>query len=386
MDDVDAGGGDAGAENAPHDHGGEQGKREEKYYCGLLKREIVAIFFSAVLPVGDAWSDLAVLVGWYVADQTSWLLIGIIIHLISGTLSGCLCAAWELSPRADGAMATLWFPISMVLGVLGVVPVASTLVVLADSGDNADREQIERDFFYLKAIKAVELLFESLPQSAVQTYVGVSYGYLDPGADNFSPVLALSVSIALINAGTTVMGTEAMGRNLELPDDYHRISLLSVYGAITAAWRFTQVSAFILWFSLFACSAKFYAAIPATVGVLTLGAMVWEAGFERSDRNNEGFGLATRLANLHLLNLAVMCFFFFYSGNVPVLGNYEWKPQANNYLNRTQPFRACHLSAMHAMLTASGTLLDGCSRAQSQPSRLMIQTRHNSMNVKQGPA
>ena len=327
MDDLEA-------DDVNH-NGGPNNRGSQKYYCGFLSSELIGIFFSVFLPLSDAWSDIAVIVGWYMADQMNWFVIGVIIHLIAGTLSGCLLAAWELSPRSNGIMATCWFPFGMVLGVLGLSPVVSALVALSDGGKDAGRERIERDFFFLKSIKAVELLFESLPQSAVQSYVGVSYGYLDPGADNFSPVLAVSVSIALVSAGTTLMGTEAMGRNLVLSGDYRRISLMTVYGVLTATWRFTQVGAFILWLSLFACYAKGWAAIPATVGVLTLGAMVWEAGFERSDPETQGVGKPKRLHVLHLFNVAGMCFFFFFSGTIPST-NFYWGPQANNYLNRMQ--------------------------------------------------
>jgi hypothetical protein len=356
MDAVESGvEADAGADSLHHDGGDDDDQHgaEEKRCCGFLPRELVSIFFSVVLPVSDAWSDVLVLAGWWATDETDWLTIGIIIHLIAGTLSGCLCAAWELSPRASGAMAACWFPIAMVLGVLGLAPVASALVTLSDGGRDTDREQIERDFFFLKSIKAIELVFESLPQSAVQCYVGVSYGFLDPGADNFSPLLAVSVSIALLNAGTTLMGTEAMGRNLVLPSDYHRISLLSAYGALTAVWRFTQVAGFILWLSLFACSSKVWAAIPATVGVLTLGAMAWEAGFQRSDPETTSLGRPKHLAHIHLFNLTCMCFFFFWSGKVPIGQGWYWEPQANNYLNRARsshahPHPACCLLTTHS--------------------------------------
>ncbi len=327
MEDVEV---DSGADDVHAD-----GRGETKYYCGFLGSELLGIFFSVFLPLSDAWSDVAVIVGWYITDQMAWFYIGIIIHIIAGSLSGCLCAAWELSPRSSGLMAAMWFPLGMMLGVLGLSPVASALVALSDGGEDSDREQIERDFFFLKSIKAVELVFESLPQAAVQCYVGVSYGFLDPGADNFSAILAISVSIALVNAGTTLMGTEAMGRNLALPSDYHRISLLTFYGALTATWRFTQVASFILWLSLFACSAKAFAAIPAIVGVLLLGTIAWESSFDRSDPETQNLGRPKHLANLYLFNIAVMCFFFFFEGSLP--GSIVWKPQANNYLNRMRP-------------------------------------------------
>ena len=304
--------------------------------CGFYYRELVALFLSVVMPVSDAWSDMFVLVGWYYDGQHGWFTIGVLIHIIAGTLSGCLCAAWELSPRTEGAMAALWFPFGIIIGVAGMAPVVSAAVAISDGGEESNREQIERDFVFLKAIKAVELIFESLPQAAVQCYVGVSYGYLDPGAVNFSPLLTASVSIALFNAGATIMGTEAMGRNLVLPSNYHRISLMSSYGAITAAWRFPQVSTFILWLSLFTCNSKALGAIPATVGVLTLGAMVWEAGFERSEPETQSLKKARFLAHIHLANIAAMIFLFLYEGPLPGLPQ-PWEPAANNYMNQSAP-------------------------------------------------
>ena len=137
MEDVEV---DSGADDVHAD-----GRGETKYYCGFLGSELLGIFFSVFLPLSDAWSDVAVIVGWYITDQMAWFYIGIIIHIIAGSLSGCLCAAWELSPRSSGLMAAMWFPLGMMLGVLGLSPVASALVALSDGGEDSDREQIERE-------------------------------------------------------------------------------------------------------------------------------------------------------------------------------------------------------------------------------------------------
>jgi hypothetical protein len=50
---------------------------------------------------------------------------------------------------------------------------------------------------YLTLFKAMELVFEALPQSVLQTYVGVSYGQMDPGSDNFKPILVFSVATSM---------------------------------------------------------------------------------------------------------------------------------------------------------------------------------------------
>ena len=65
----------------------------------------------------------------------------------------------------------------------------------------------------LKAIKAAELVFEALPQSMLQTYVGVAYGKFNPSSPTFSYLLPVSVTVSLLGAGSTVFGLEAEMRN-----------------------------------------------------------------------------------------------------------------------------------------------------------------------------
>ena len=65
----------------------------------------------------------------------------------------------------------------------------------------------------LKLFKALELIVEMMPQSILQTYVGVAYGKFDPSSPTFSYLLPVSVTVSLLGAGSTVFGLEAEMRN-----------------------------------------------------------------------------------------------------------------------------------------------------------------------------
>ena len=130
----------------------------------------------------------------------------------------------------------------------------------------------------LKVFKALELVIESVPQSVLQTYVGVAYGKCDPSSPTFSYLLPVSVTVSLLGAGSTVFGLEAEMRNAaanagkddDAPDK-EVVSVGSRSGIVGLLLRTAQVTALIFWISRLGCAAKGWEAGAAVPGVRVFG-------------------------------------------------------------------------------------------------------------------
>eukprot|EP01045_Picozoa_sp_COSAG04_P014294 COSAG04_NODE_1061_length_8505_cov_15.541042_2_plen_1164_part_00 len=185
-------------------------------------------------------------------------------------------------------------PLALVLGVPGLAPAAWTVMLLRD--DHADTERGESLIAFaggtkvLKLFKIVELIVESVPQSVLQTYVGVAYGKFDPSSPKFSYLLPVSVSVSLLGAGFTVFGLEVEMRNANAKTQV--VSLGSRYGIVGLLLRTAQVTALIFWISLLACAEKGWAAGAVVLGVLAFGGMCFEAAYRtiNIDQINEATG------------------------------------------------------------------------------------------------
>lgn len=123
---------------------------------------------------------------------------------------------------------------------------------------------------FLKVFAIVELVFETLPQSCLQTYIGVSYGEFDPESDDFNPMLVASVGISFTFGGLTLFGLECVERNHYLPVK-KKLSALSVYGMISIIGRASQLGSLVLGNSLVLCAVKQAAVVPVACSILLLG-------------------------------------------------------------------------------------------------------------------
>merc|ERR1711990_236029 len=101
-----------------------------------------------------------------------------------------------------------------------------------------------------------EMLLETLPQCALQTYVGVSYGQFE---ESFLPVF--SVAMGFLAGGSTVFGFESRRRNRELPEHVH-LSAMSKYGLFTIVGRGSQLGALVFGTSMLACMYSTAAVVP----------------------------------------------------------------------------------------------------------------------------
>ena len=108
---------------------------------------------------------------------------------------------------------------------------------------------------------------EALPQSMLQAYVGISYGKLDPLAEDFSPLLAVSLFLSLFGAGSTLFAAETAARNVNELSPV-RISAFSLYGLVSMLARAAEIAACVFWVALTSCAFKGFAAIAIVVIVV----------------------------------------------------------------------------------------------------------------------
>eukprot|EP01043_Picozoa_sp_COSAG02_P028955 COSAG02_NODE_1782_length_10945_cov_9.882722_4_plen_935_part_00 len=253
------------------------------------------VFFSLlgslVLPSMDAASDWAVTLSWYDSGDYGWFTSGLIIQLLSGTISGVMLT-WMLREgehdiggksitrtTRGGRMHTgAAMPVGMVLGMLGLGPAAMGALVLWSRDPNA--------LNFLKVFKVLELVFEALPQLVLQTYVGTAFGLLDPSSDEFDVLLACSVGVALLGSGVSCLSFEAIGR-YAFESGEEMVTVASSYGVFTVLMRSAQTASLVLSIALLGCAFKGGAAVAAVLAVLLYVGLGFEAMTRDEDRESK---------------------------------------------------------------------------------------------------
>eukprot|EP01045_Picozoa_sp_COSAG04_P005032 COSAG04_NODE_227_length_19396_cov_29.887547_13_plen_1562_part_00 len=260
---------------------------------------------SVAMPTADAWLDWSVTIAFYLAGDVHWFEAGLTINLLSGLLSGGGLAWFLRNPHRSPAGISgediddhaelraarvnnseqlksrqryrwrWWKAAALVLlvGLPGLAPAACVVMVLCK---NKDIDLIGGESA-LKVFKAAELVIENVPQSVLQTYVGVAYGKFDPSSPTFSYLLPVSVTVSLLGAGSTVFGLEAEMRNADAKKEV--VTLGSRYGIVGLLLRTAQVTALIFWISLLGCAEKGWAVVAVVLGVLVFGGMCAEAAY-----------------------------------------------------------------------------------------------------------
>ena len=127
---------------------------------GFRLPEFLGLCGSLVLPTADAWLDWSVTIVWYLRGDVHWAAAGLTINLVSGALSG-LVLGLVFHDGGDLMGKCKAYPLGVLLGMLGLAPVAWAALVLywRDTLRGPDG---------LKLFKALELVFEALPQSVLQ--------------------------------------------------------------------------------------------------------------------------------------------------------------------------------------------------------------------------
>lgn len=272
--------------------------------CGFELTKVLTLLASVMLPVLDASSDWGVTASFYANGDLNWFKAGLTIQVVAGTFAGLFllgfvgkelgdsdtgggCVSRCCSRLEESCGFCIWgccccLPTSVVMmalvfamGLAGLAPVVVALVSLkhghrmSQDGVIWKQDTVKQDSSVLKLAKGMELVLEAVPQSLLQTYIGVSYGQINPGTEFFNPVLAASIALSLFGAGLTLFGLEMEFRNQE--GDV-TIRLGSRYGYSTLLLRASQLGAAIFWVANLACALKEGA---LTLVVLTVWLFVW---------------------------------------------------------------------------------------------------------------
>lgn len=224
---------------------------------------VVSAAFTSLKDVGSDW---AVISAWYSAGHAGWARTGLCINVIGGGLAGDELFGHLRHASESGhclrrrGLAGLVLRAAVVLvGMTGLAP-SLLIVYLICVGIPP---WLDPDEVLLRT-KIVELMLETIPQSMLQTYVGVSYGLFDPASSDFSLILPVSVGISLLGSGSTFFGVEmamrksgtSLAHRVEGEAPREDISVGSLYGAASVLLRSCQTAAVIFGTALVGCANK----------------------------------------------------------------------------------------------------------------------------------
>eukprot|EP01045_Picozoa_sp_COSAG04_P003269 COSAG04_NODE_131_length_24280_cov_40.563418_14_plen_360_part_00 len=126
---------------------------------GFRIPQLLNLLGALALPTADGWLDWALVIKWYLGGDVHWFQIGLTINLLSGSLSAVL-----LRKLLVQDLNWHWFEatfVGFIIGALGLAPAACAAVMLyKQNAKDATRA--------LRTFKALELVFEALPQSILQ--------------------------------------------------------------------------------------------------------------------------------------------------------------------------------------------------------------------------
>jgi hypothetical protein len=238
----------------------------KKQVCGFQVPQLLMLLASVGMPSLDAASDWAVTISFYANGDMNWFRIALMIQLVGGCVCGLLFALMihedKFEDKRCGKL--LAFLLGQLVGIAGLAPICVALLALklgASGDESKGKEMIQ----LLKIFKGCELVFEALPQSLLQTYVGTSYGQLNPSGDDFNPLLAGSVALSMVSGGSSILGLEFEARNSK-SDVTLRIG--SRYGFTTLMLRASQMASIVFWIALLGCGVKQPTVIFAVLAVM----------------------------------------------------------------------------------------------------------------------
>ena len=232
----------------------------------------IGLICSLVLPTVDVATDWAVTVSFYLDGEMDLFKTGLIIQLMCGFIGGLLLSGMDLTEKL-GMSAGRAYPLGILLGLIGLAQLAHAGIGL--SGNMSSAHTLER----LKLYKAIELVFEALPQSLLQAWVGVTRGCLGPSSESFSVLLTASLCISVVTAGVTCFTLESIGRNGHtMTADVLRV--VSRYGVAVIVLRAAQHATLVLSIALLGCAIHAWAGVAVVLAV----ALVFTSGYEAVDR------------------------------------------------------------------------------------------------------
>ena len=314
--------------------------QHNKVCCGMTAVALAMLLKGRALGLLDFWTDVSVTLAWRASGDEGWFNAGWLILLIGGGQSGYLLwifvagrLAGDSKPRRWAKLAAA-LPLCLALGLVGLAPVVAAVLLLRDSarGDETVGKDgltaTKRGMKTLKWLAFIELIFETIPQSILQTYVGVSYGQFTFADPNFSWLLVVSVFLGVVTGGLGAVGAQALLGG-------EAVSLSTAHGVCLLLGRAGQLGSTVFAFSLLGCAYKNNGVILGTfLGTMFFLGTLWL--FEPNIRNQQlerpALGAARNLG----MFLYLACLWMFEPDRNPERG-----PLKPLLLNLLQPLAVC---------------------------------------------
>ena len=150
---------------------------------GFPLGRFLGLLGGLVLPTLDWATDWGMILQWHQQGHENWRDAGLGIMPFSAGAAWQLLTLMLVDSMGFGKALGVSFP----LAISGLAPVALTAWVLRKPTHEDSHLEL------ILAMKGAEMMFEAVPQSMLQTYVGVAYGKFDPQNEEFSLLLPCSV-------------------------------------------------------------------------------------------------------------------------------------------------------------------------------------------------
>ena len=168
----------------------------------------------------------------------------LIVLIVGGVTSSVFLGIVML--QKGGKVASV-APVAFILSLFGLAPLCHAAAAIYVRNPKEGKRN-------LKIAKALELVFEALPQATVQAYVMVAedkFNWAD-NPDKFDRGLAVSLGLSIFVAGSTLYGLEAEAR--KEGHDVPQLNALTRYGFVATLARTVQVGALVFGVALNGCT------------------------------------------------------------------------------------------------------------------------------------
>lgn len=195
----------------------------------------VLLWAAFVLPTLDAVLDWLVTYHLFSMSHESWL-PSFAINLVSGYFMGMV---YIFTVRDEGGCANVFT--GVLYGMLGLVPAATVLNAFCTDTGNVRESRAA-----MKSFVGVQLLLEALPQSVLQTYLGITEGMMDAASANYQPLFVVSVAVASLGAGVSMYSIETRLRP--------GVKFMGRYAAVAVMGYASTFLSLVFWMALTSCA------------------------------------------------------------------------------------------------------------------------------------
>ncbi len=195
----------------------------------------VLLWISVLLPTVDSLLDWVVTADLFFSDNPSYLKL-FAVQLVSGYFMGVV---FVFTLMEEGGLARIG--LAMLAGMAGMVPGAILLSAFCtDTGNVRDSRQAIVPYL------AVQLLLEAVPQSVVQSYLGITEGMIDGQSEAYSPLVVASIATSVFGAGLSIFSIDTRLR----PE----VDFVPQYAVIAIAGYTATTCALVFWGALMSCA------------------------------------------------------------------------------------------------------------------------------------